>query len=218
MGNRPAPLNAAAIAEPTTGGGAETRAPGVEANARLTGITGLLLLVMLAAEGVTIVSIHSLLSWHVAIGLALLPPVALKLGSTMWRFGRYYWGDIRYRQAGPPPLVLRVLGPIVVLTTVAVLATGIAAWATGPRVGPWTGLHKASFLMWFGAMAIHVLAHTPRALRLASADTERPSHRRAPHPEMRLGLVVLSAVAGIGLAFAAGGISSGWSSWPHHLH
>lgn len=49
------------------------REPGVEANARLTAATGLLLAVMLAAEGFTIVAIHPLLPRHVARGLALIP-------------------------------------------------------------------------------------------------------------------------------------------------
>lgn len=35
---------------------------------------------MLAAEGVTLLSIRGLLSWHIAIGLALIPPVGLKVG------------------------------------------------------------------------------------------------------------------------------------------
>jgi hypothetical protein len=189
---------------------------GVEANARLTSFTGLVLLVMLAAEGLTILSIHRLLTWHAAIGLALVPVVAVKLGSTMWRFGRYYWGDVRYRAAGPPHPLLRILGPVVVLTTAAVLATGIAAWVVGPHHGPWVTLHKASFILWFGVMAIHVLAYTPRALRLARADLEqRP---RVPHRLQRLGLVAVSVCAGIALGLAAGGLSGGWTAFIHRFH
>jgi hypothetical protein len=54
----------------------------VEANARLTGMTAALLLVLLAVEGFTILRIGKLLTLHVVIGMVLVPPVLLKIGST----------------------------------------------------------------------------------------------------------------------------------------
>src|SRR5579863_2660040 len=65
---------------------------GVESNARLTAATAAVLLVLLAAEGVTILRIHALLTPHVVIGMLLVPPILLKIGSTGWRFVRYYRG------------------------------------------------------------------------------------------------------------------------------
>src|ERR1700732_2383681 len=122
----------------------------VEANARLTALTGLVLLVLLAAEGFTIVSIRRLLPAHDFIGLLLIPPVLLKLASTGIRFVRYYSGDPQYRAAGPPPIVLRVAGPIVVVFTVLLLATGAELWLFGTRYGAiWLTAHKASFVIWF---------------------------------------------------------------------
>lgn len=194
------------------------RVLGVEANARLTAIAGLVLLVMLAAEGLTILSIRSLISWHAAIGLALIPVVGVKLGSTLWRFGRYYWGDLRYRAAGPPHPIMRLLGPVIVVTTAIVLATGIAAWVAGPHNGPWLSLHKASFVVWFGAMAIHVLAYTRRALRLARDDVHRPRRTMVPYRPLRLGLVAASICAGVALGLAASGIGSGWTDFVHRFH
>jgi hypothetical protein len=41
---------------------------------------------------------------------------------------------------------------------------------TGPRPGPWYFLHKASFILWFCAMTIHVLAYLPRLPRLLAAE------------------------------------------------
>ncbi|MGH3264288.1 MAG: DedA family protein, partial [Trebonia sp.] len=55
---------------------------GVEANGRLTAMLGALLLVLLAAEGVTILRIGSLATLHVVIGMVLVPVVVLKIGST----------------------------------------------------------------------------------------------------------------------------------------
>ena len=37
----------------------------------------------------------------VDIGMVLIPPVALKLGSTGYRFARYYLGSPVYRAKGP---------------------------------------------------------------------------------------------------------------------
>ncbi len=65
-----------------------TRTGGVAGNARLTGAVAVALLVLLAAEGVTIPFIGKWLGPHIFIGLMLIPPVALKLGSTGYRFAR----------------------------------------------------------------------------------------------------------------------------------
>src|SRR5436305_2688984 len=64
--------------------------PGPDGNERLTAASGAVLFLLLAAEGVTILSIGQLLSPHLFIGMLLIPPVALKLASTGWRFARYY--------------------------------------------------------------------------------------------------------------------------------
>lgn len=154
------------------GGGTRGRGDrGVEANARLTASTAAVLLVLLAAEGVTILSTHSLLRPHVFIGAVLIPPVLLKTATTMWRFGRYYLGSPAYRRKGPPPWILRVLGPAVVVLTATVLGTGVALLYAGSS---WHGrlltAHKASFILWFGAMTVHVLGHIPATVRRAGRD------------------------------------------------
>lgn len=144
---------------------------GVEANARLTGTTALVLLVLLAAEGYTILGVGAHLTLHVVIGMILVPPVLLKVGSTSWRFARYYLGSPTYRRKGPPPMVLRLLGPIVVVLTLAVLGSGIAL-LLGPSSmrQEWNLVHKATFILWFGAMTIHVLGHFAETMRLAPKD------------------------------------------------
>ena len=58
----------------------------VDANARLTAVMGLVLLVLLPVEGVTLLSLRSLLTVHMLVGVALIPPIALKLASTGYRF------------------------------------------------------------------------------------------------------------------------------------
>jgi hypothetical protein len=143
---------------------------GSEGNERLTATAGAALFLLLAAEGVTILSIRPLLSAHVFIGMLLVPPVALKLATTGWRFARYYRGSPEYRRKGPPLLPLRLLAPVVVVSTVALFATGITLLVVGPGAGFVLLLHKASFVVWVAATGIHVLFYVARVPRLASAD------------------------------------------------
>src|SRR6266850_5141496 len=76
---------------------------GVEANARLTAITSMLLAGLIVAELATVLmNPRTVLSLHDTLGLVLLPAVALKLGSTTWRAVSYYIRRKGYRQLGPP--------------------------------------------------------------------------------------------------------------------
>src|SRR2546427_7494947 len=82
---------------------------GTEGNARLTATTGVVLLVLLAIEGVTILAIRPLLSVHVFVGLLLIPPVALKLAAVGYRLLRYYTRAAEYVRKGPPLLLMRMI-------------------------------------------------------------------------------------------------------------
>jgi len=181
---------------------------GPDGNERLTAASGAVLFLLLAAEGVTILSIRQLLSPHIFIGMLLIPPVALKLGSTGWRFFRYYRGASEYRRKGPPLLPLRLLAPVSVVSTVALFGSGIALVVLGPRGGIVLGLHKASFVVWFVATGIHVLAYLPRVPRLLAGDW-RPSTRLAGAGGRRL-LVAGAIVAGAILAVATVGSAHAW--------
>ena len=169
-----------------------------ELNLRLTALTGALLLVLLAIEGITLISLRSMLSWHIFVGVLVVPVVLLKLASTGYRFLRYYTGRPDFVRAGPPPVLLRLLGPVVVLSTLSLLGTGLALIATGPHRGPVLLLHKASFVVWFGALG---------------ADFDgRAAVGRA---RVRLLLVAGAAVAG---AIAAVALLPESSAWHHTFH
>lgn len=168
---------------------------GVAGNARLTGAAAAALLVLLAAEGATIPFIGQLLGPHIFIGMLLIPPVLLKLGSTGYRFARYYTGSPTYVEKGPPLLILRVLAPGVVLTTLALFGTGVALLIDGPPSNTMLFAHKASFIAWVALMTLHVLGHLLEVPSLVSADW-----RRAGPPEARLagaGLRTLSLATAI---------------------
>src|ERR1700761_7276541 len=146
---------------------------GTEGNERLTVATGALLIVLLAAVGVTIVFIGRLLWWHLFLGLMLIGPVALKVASTSYRFMRYYTAEPRYRRKGPPPPALRVLGPVLVGLTAVVLATGVALLLIGPSSrGTLVLVHKVSFIVWVAVTAVHIAGHLPELVRFRRVPAE----------------------------------------------
>ena len=188
-------------------------AGGTDGNERLTVLTGLLLIVLLAVLGVTIVWIGRLLWLHLFLGLLLIGPVVLKLLSTGYRFVRYYTASIAYRRKGPPPRVMRLLGPLVVLSTLVVFATGIGLLLLGPGSRQsMLLLHKASFIAWIALVAAHVLGHLPeirRYLSGAAASRRAAISARARSSRGRRP----GAAAGVG---GAGGrsLSVGWRCFP----
>jgi hypothetical protein len=196
---------------------------GPAGNARLTAWTGLILLVMFLAELVTLLDVHGLISWHIALGALLVPPALLKTGTTGWRIVRYYAGDRSYVAAGPPPTLLRILGPLVIASTLAVLASGVVLVLIGPgssrtelvsllghRVDAIT-LHQASFLVWAVATGLHVLARLLPALQAVAPDRGAGS-ARVPGGWVRLGALV---VVGLLAAVTAVVLVRGSSAWQH---
>ena len=202
---------------------ARDRNGGIDGNERLTAATAVALILLLAAEGVTILFLRPLFSAHVFIGMLLIPPVALKLGSTGWRFLRYYTGHGEYARRGPPLLPLRLLAPLVVVSTLGVFATGVALLVVGPAGGIVLGLHKASFAVWLVTTGIHVLAHLRRIPELVLADWRGrvvPRERAVPGTFRRQLLLATALVAGAILAVATVRYAQPWVQWlaAHHQH
>lgn len=181
-----------------------TRTGGPLGNEQLTTLTGVLLLLVFAALGLTIVAIGPLLFEHLFIGMLLVGPVALKMASTGYRFVRYYAGNPAYRRKGPPRTWLRLLAPLVVGSTVAVFGTGIALLFVDPAdPGLLLLAHKASFVVWLGATGLHVLGHLPKMpaqLHLSAGDRVLLGSR---HSTAGRAIVIAGAlVAGLVLALA----------------
>ena len=185
---------------------------GADGNARLTAGAGLLLVALLAVEGVTILFIRPLISVHVFVGLMLVPPIVLKLASTGWRFLRYYTRSRPYVLLGPPHPVMRVaVAPLVVVSTLFVFGTGVAMLVVHPRNGTIVGLHKASFVVWFVSTGVHVLFHLPRLARLTRSEL-LPATRL---PARRLRLVLIGTALALGAVFAAASfqLAQPWLDW-----
>ncbi|MFN8035075.1 MAG: hypothetical protein U0V73_04010 [Acidimicrobiia bacterium] len=196
------------------GGIGDTGDAGAEGNSRITGTMGFVLFVLLVAEGVTILlHVRDTISPHVFIGMLLVPPVAVKTASTGYRFVRYYTGRLSYTRKGPPPAVLRLLGPLVVLTTAAVLASGIALLFA--EEADWLRtVHKGSFVVWFAAMAVHVIGHALETPPLAAADWSG-RHPVAGRGARRVLLAVTLASALILAVWSQSWIGSRWEHGRH---
>ena len=138
----------------------------VPGNEQLTAIVATLLLVLLAIEGATLLNLESLLTMHAFVGMLLIPVVALKVASTGWRMLRYYLGGEEYVRRGPP-----FMWPCGCLSrrrssvsTLVLFSTGVALLALNRTQGAIVGLHKASFVVWFGAASLHVITRIFRLL------------------------------------------------------
>jgi hypothetical protein len=167
------------------------RVLGTEANARLTSSTALVLLVLLAIEGLTVLQVRSLLTLHV-------PPILVKLSSTIWRFAKYYAGSREYREKGPPPVVLRLLGPFISLLTIILFGSGILL-LLGPLA--WRGtmltLHQASFVVWFAFMTVHVLCHIKETVDLSTKDWIARTKVKVAGSRWRRLAITTSLVSGV---------------------
>jgi hypothetical protein len=193
------------------------RSGSAEGNARLTAMTGTVLLVLLAVEGVTIAAFllrHELLNLHFFFGFVLVGPVLLKLGSTGYRFTRYYTHAEPYVRKGPPVLLLRLLGPVVIVTSAGVLASGIGLAFFGAQALLLLA-HKAFFIVWFAAMTIHVLWYAPRLPRLLTSYRSAGRPRiTLPGGDVRWLLVLASLACGLVLAVATYHLAGHWTPEP----
>ena len=187
------------------------RAADPPGNQRLTAMTGAVLLVLFVAECLTILHLQRWLTLHVFLGMLLLGPVCLKIGSTLWRFTRYYTGSAAYVRRGPPAPLQRVTGPFVILTTVAVFGTGIMliAEGNGPNGWNWIHLHRLSFLAWAAVMVIHLGSYLPRLPGMLSGSAGHTQRVLAARPARWL-LLCGSLAAGLGLALATYHLAGPW--------
>ena len=104
-----------------------------------------------------------------------------------------------------------MLGPLVILTSVAVLGTGIILGIVGPGNGQWLFLHKASFILWFGVMTIHVLNYAPRLPRILWSRPAGGGTVGAPGGSVRWLALLMSLAVGIMIAALALQLSTKWS-------
>src|SRR6266566_9937698 len=187
----------------------------VAGNERMTALAGAVLLVLILVEFVSAAILRTLLTIHVFVGVLLVGPLFVKLGSTFWRFLRYYTGSPAFVRRGPPHLALRLMAPLLIATTLVVIGSGIGLVVTGPHsAGRLLPLHGFSVLVWLPLIAIHVFAHTRRVPRLVTDDWSKPSGKslaagRGRRLGVNLGALLAGAVAAI-LLFSG---AAPWIVW-----
>jgi hypothetical protein len=196
------------------------RTGGPAGNARLTAWGGVLLLALFLVECFTLLGLHRMISVHILIGTMLVPLALLKTATTGWRIARYYAGDAAYRQAGPPPALLRLLGPLVVLTALAVLGSGLALVPigdashdalfrfAGQRVDAIT-IHQACFIAWLVVVGVHTIVRLVPAVRLAAGRAgPSPVEGRVSRATVLVVTLTVGAVVGVAVLDAS-------ASWTH---
>jgi hypothetical protein len=143
-----------------------------DGNERLTAAIGLLLLAPILVEIATVLlGVHTFMSWHVFVGLALIPAVLLKLASTGWRFARYYTRSRDYVTHGPPQLAMRLLAPLFVTATVVLFGSGVAMGVLhGQALQLARHLHGPASVIWLLLLGIHVLVYLKRAMSSTARD------------------------------------------------
>jgi hypothetical protein len=200
-----------------------SRTGGPAGNARLTAWTGVVLLTLLVAEFFTLIDVGRLISWHLAIGVLLIPPALLKTASTGWRIVGYYLRRRPYRLAGPPPTALRVLGPLVITTTVALLGSGLLLILVGPAESrtvlldalgqrvDWVTVHQAVFVAWAVVTGLHVLARLIPTWRLTGSRAATPP---VPGGYRRAATLAVTALVAILTVLLLWPTTAGWRDRP----
>jgi hypothetical protein len=187
--------------------------PSVAGNERLTALASVVLVVLLFFEIATTPALSALVQTHVFIGVLLAGPLLVKLGSTGYRFFRYYAGAPAYVRKGPPRLTLRLLAPLLVVTTLALMGTGVALLVTGPDdPGPFVGLHNLTFVLWLPIFAIHVFAYVGRLPGLIAADRRGLQADVVPGRALRIDLNAGALLLGAILAIVALPAAAPWPS------
>ena len=201
-------------APPGAAASPQTDNHGVVGNERLTALAGAVLLVLLAVELVTSIRLRTLLSAHVVVGMVLAGPLAVKLGSTGYRFVRYYTRAPAYVRRGPPHPALRLLGPLLVATTLVVVGSGIGLMVTGPdHAGLLLPVHGFSVLVFLPLIAIHFVAHLLATPRLVVDEWSPVSAAQAPGRGIRMGVNLGALVLGVLGAVVLLPTITPWIAW-----
>jgi hypothetical protein len=189
-------------------------------NERLTAAVGLLLLAPLLVEGITIVlGVHTFMSLHVFVGLALIPAVLLKLVSTGWRFARYYTRSREYVAQGPPQIAMLLVAPLFVASTNVLFGSGVAMGLLhGHALQTARRLHGPASVIFLVLLGLHVVVYVRHALRRAAEDAS-PANRRPLRGTTARVLAVTAVVAfGLVLGGAAVPAQHRWVDLPRDRH
>jgi len=103
---------------------------------------------------------------------------------------------------GPPPLPLRLIAPVLVASTIAVLASGVLLLATGHKSSTALTIHKLSFIVFGVVLAVHFLAYVPHVARSLRTDWSAARRHAVPGTGTRAMLTATAVGGGAALALA----------------
>ncbi|MGE0135460.1 MAG: molybdopterin-dependent oxidoreductase [Dehalococcoidia bacterium] len=194
---------------------------------RLTAQLGLVLAVMLAlmfASGALFflfVFNYNLPPWFTAVrfvhfytGIASIPILAAKYGSTAMRFGGYYLRVPRYRAAGPPSIVPRVLSPLLAADFFVLYFSGLYMlfhrYYTVTNIPPFDArpvqVHLWAAMIGAPLVTVHLLFHFVNAVRSVRGRERAPAAEVARHAETERGVLsrraLLAGIGGAGVGLA----------------
>jgi len=189
-------------------------------NERLTAAVGLLVLAPVVVELATIVlGVHTFMSLHVFVGLALIPAVLLKLASTGWRFVRYYTRSRPYLAHGPPQLAMRLLAPLFVVVTIALFGSGVAMGVLhGHALEIARRIHGPASVIWLALLGLHIVVYLRRALRSSAQDALPAKREPVRGTTARASAVTAAAICGLLLAAASVPAQHRWVGLPRDHH
>jgi hypothetical protein len=191
-----------------------------DGNERLTAAVGMLLLLPVIVEVATVLlGVHTFMSWHVFVGLALIPVVVLKLATTGWRFVRYYTRSGPYLAAGPPQTAMRLLAPLFVVATVVLFGSGVAmGFVHGHSLQIARRLHGPASVIWLVLLGVHVLVYFGRAVRSTAEDVLPAERKPVPGQSARLYVLATAVVCGLVLGAAFIPAQHRWVDIRHDHH
>ena len=189
-------------------------------NERLTAAVGLLVLIPVLVEVATILlGVHTFMSVHVFVGLALIPAVLLKLASTGWRFARYYTRNRAYVDQGPPQIAMRLLAPLFVAATVVLFGSGVAMGLLhGSALQLARRLHGPASVIWLLLLGLHVVVYLRRALTSTAQDAVPAKREPVPGTTARAYALAFVVICGLVVAAAAVPAQHHWVDLPRDHH
>jgi hypothetical protein len=81
--------------------------------------------------------------------------------------------------------------------TVVLFASGVALLFDSSARGTLLFIHRASFILWFGAMVIHVIGHVLETARLAPRDYYSRTRRQVTGAGIRQWSIAASLAIGV---------------------
>jgi hypothetical protein len=105
---------------------------------------------------------------------------------------------------------LRLLAPVLVVSTIGIFVTGVLLLALGHKSDQLVFLHKASFIVWAFCFGIHFLAYLPRMASSLLTDWRGGRAHSVPGAGLRAMLVAASLGAGTALAITLLSAITGW--------